>query len=171
MKKNKIIIILISTITLSFSSLSLKYDRNQPIHISSQSQHAIIKKNIVIFWDDVLLTQGNMKLTANKLTVNRGSKTHNQTILAEGNPATFYRLLDTGKPVNAKANSIYYDVSKEQITLIGNAQIKQLTSEVNGEKIIYYLHNEELIVKSGKGRNKRVETVLLPSQFKKQKNK
>jgi lipopolysaccharide export system protein LptA len=169
MKKNSKIVILLSSIAFSFSSIALESDSSQPIHVSSQSQHAQMKKNVVIFFNNVLLTQGSMKLTANKLTVTRSAKAHHETMLAEGNPATFYRTLDDKRPVNAEAKRIYYDVANAKITLTGDAQVKQLTSQVNGEKIIYYLHSQELIVKSGTGKNARVKTILLPSQFEKKK--
>jgi len=171
MKKNNKIVILLSSIafSISFSSLALESDTSQPIHVSSRSQHAKMQKNVVTFLDNVLLTQGSMKLTANKLVVTRSTKARHATMLAEGNPATFYRLLDDNKPVHAKAKRIYYDVAHAKITLTGNAQVKQLSSAANGEKIIYYLHSQELIVKSGTGKNNRVQTVFLPTQFEKKK--
>ena len=52
----------------------------------------------------------------------------------KGNVATFYQTQEDGRPFNAEANSIYYDVAKSTITLTGNAQVKQLDSRINGAK-------------------------------------
>ena len=57
-----------------------------------------------------------------------------------------------------------------KITLSGNAQVKQLNSQVNGSEIIYFLNTEELIVNTGTSEDDRVNTVFLPAQFEKNKD-
>ena len=165
MKINKKIAMTVSALTLSFSSFALESDYDKPIHVTSYDQHAQIKKNIVIFTHDVLLTQGSIKLTGDKLTVTRTPKRNHETMHAVGKVATFYQTQDDGKPFNAYANSIFYDVAKAKVTLIGNASVKQLNSEIKGSKIIYFLNTEELLVEGVKGKKQRVETVFLPVDF------
>lgn len=165
MKKNKKIAIALSALTLSFSSFALESDYDKPIHVTSFDQHAQMKKNIVVFSNDVLLTQGTIKLTGDKLTVTRTAKRNHETMHAIGKVATFYQTQDDGKPFNAYGNSIFYDVAKAKITITGNARVKQLDSEIKGAKIIYFLNTEELIVESKKGKKQRVETVFLPANF------
>lgn len=151
----------------SFSAQSLQSDYDQSINVSSVSQHAKMKSNTVTFVDDVLLTQGSIKVTSDKLTVIRGEAANQEVMIAEGKTATFFQLQDDGKPFDAQANTIYYDVAQAKITLTGNAQIKQLDSQINGSKIIYFLETEELIVESGQNGQGRVKTVFLPAQFQK----
>lgn len=156
----------------SFSAQSLQSDYDQPINVSSVSQHAKMKSNTITFIDDVLLTQGTIKITANKLTVIRGKATNQEIMIAEGDVATFYQTQDDGKPFDAQANIIHYDVAQSKITLTGNAQVKQLDSQINGSKIVYFLETEELIVESSQNGQERVKTVFLPAQFeKKDENK
>lgn len=152
----------------SLSTQALQSDYDQPINVSSVSQHAQMKNSTVTFIDDVLLTQGSIKITADKLTVVRGEKSNSEVMIAEGNVATMHQLQDDGKPFDAQANSINYDVAQAKITLTGNAQVKQLDSKINASKIIYFLNTEELIVESGKNADARVKTVFLPAQFDKQ---
>ena len=149
----------------SFSAQSLQSDYDQPINVSSISQHAQMKSSTVTFIDDVLLTQGTIKITADKLTVIRGKEANQEVMIAEGNVASFYQTQDDGKPLHAQAEKIHYDVATSQITLTGNAQIKQLDSKINAAKIIYFLETEELIVESSKNSKERVKTVFLPAQF------
>lgn len=163
MKKNKISVI-ISMLVISFSSVAVESDFDQPIHVSSISQHASMKDNTVVFQDEVLLTQGTIKLTADKLTIIRGDKPNHEIMIAEGKTATFYQTQEDGRPLDAQANKIHYDVAKSTITLSGNAQIKQLDSQINGSKIVYSLDSEELTV-SNDGQKQRVTTVFLPAQF------
>ena len=151
----------------SFSAHSLQSDYDQSINVSSVSQHAKMKSNTVTFVDDVLLTQGSIKVTSDKLTVIRGEESNQEVMIAEGKTATFYQTQDDGKPFDAQAETIYYDVAEAKITLTGNAQIKQLDSQINGSKIVYFLETEELIVESNQNGKERVKTVFLPAQFQK----
>lgn len=166
MKINKIAIVF-STLLFSMSSFSLESDFSKPIHVSSISQHAKMKDNIVIFLDDVLLTQGTIRLTGDKLTVLRGAEPNHEIMITDGQLATFYQTQDDGKPFDAEANNIHYDVAKSKIILTGNAQVKQLDSQINGAKIVYFLDSEELIVTTEIGEKERVKTVFLPAQFEK----
>ncbi|AGH81894.1 OstA family protein [Psychromonas sp. CNPT3] len=170
MKKIKIGLIS-SALLFSLSAWALESDYVKPIHVSSISQHAKMKNNSITFVDDVLLTQGSIIIKADKLIVTRTAQPNHEQMLAKGNVATFYQTQEDGRPFNAQANSIHYDVAKSKITLTGNAQVKQLDSRINGAKIIYYLNTEELIVMSDKNNEKRVKTVFLPAQFEKNNNK
>ena len=158
---------MIGVVLLSLSVTALESDYDQPINVSSVSQHAKMKTNTIVFTEDVLLTQGTIKITGDKLTVIRGIKPNHDIMIAEGQVATFYQTQDDGKPFDAEADTIHYDVAKSKITLTGNAQVKQLGSQINGSKIIYFLETEELTVESDKGGKQRVKTVFLPAQFKK----
>jgi lipopolysaccharide export system protein LptA len=160
---------LASALLFSFSSVALESDYEQPIHVSSLTQHAKMKKNTVVFAKEVLLTQGTIKITADKLTVIRGKQPNHEIMVADGNLATFYQTQDDGKPLEAQAKSIRYEVAKGKITLNGKAQVKQLDSQVNGSQIIYFLETEELVVNTGDKENERVQTVFLPAQFEKPK--
>ena len=166
MKLSKVSLIL-GMAMCSLSAHSLQSDYDQPINVSSVSQHAQMKSSTVTFIDDVLLTQGTIKITGDKLTVIRAEETKQEVMIAEGKVATFYQTQDDGKPLDAQANTIHYDVATAKITLTGNAQIKQLDSKINAAKIIYFLETEELIVESGKNSSERVKTVFLPAQFEK----
>jgi len=168
MKINKLSL-LFSTLLLSFSSIALESDYDQPINVSSVSQNAQMKKNTLVFLKDVLLTQGTIKITADKLTVIRGSLPNHEIMIAAGNVATFYQTQADGKPFDAQAKTIHYDVAKAKITLTGNAQVKQLDSQINGSTIVYFLDTEELIVSTGEDKDERVNTIFLPAQFEKEK--
>lgn len=169
MNLNKLAVLLMVSLVNS-NALALESDFDQPIHVSSVKQHASMKTNTIIFTDEVLLTQGSIKITADKLTVIRGSKPNHETMTAEGDVAVFHQIQDDGKPLDAEAKHIIYDVAKGKITLTKNAQVKQLDSQVNGAKIVYFLETQELNVSTDQNKQERVKTVFLPAQFEKDKS-
>ncbi len=71
--------------------------------------------------------------------------------------------LDDGKPVDGRANKVHYDLGTEFLTLTGNAELKQLDSKINGERITYDVKKQQLKA-NGNGKS-RVQTVLIPTQL------
>ncbi|QBQ64460.1 lipopolysaccharide transport periplasmic protein LptA [Actinobacillus indolicus] len=155
-------------LSVSFSATALKGDTDKPINIDSGSQSLDMENNVVVFSDNVVITQGSIKINASKVTITRqeGKK---ETIDASGAPVTFQQTLDNGKPVNGKGNSVHYDLGTEFLTLIGNAELKQLDSFIKAEKITYDVKKQQL--KATSGGKSRVKTVLIPSQLQDSKKK
>lgn len=150
----------------NLSAYALKSDTDQPINIDSGSQSVDMNTNVVVFSDNVVITQGSIKVNANKVTITR-QEGKRETLDAIGSPVTFQQTLDDGKPVNGKGNSVNYDLNSEFLTLTGNAELKQLDSFIKAEKITYDVKKQQLKATSGgKG---RVKTVLIPTQL--QQNK
>lgn len=155
-------VVLTALLGLSYSAYALKGDTDQPINIDSGSQSLDMNSNVVVFTDNVLITQGSIKVTASKVTITRqeGKK---ETLDASGSPVTFQQTLDDGKPVNGKGNSVHYDLNTEFLTLIGNAELKQLGSFIKAEKITYDVKKQQL--KATSGGKTRVKTVLIPTEL------
>ncbi|QIW15514.1 lipopolysaccharide transport periplasmic protein LptA [Pasteurellaceae bacterium RH1A] len=153
---------LTALLTTSLSAHALKGDTDQPINIDSGSQSLDMENNVVTFSDNVVITQGSIKINAAKVTITRqeGKK---ETIDATGSPVTFQQTLDNGKPVNGKGNSVNYDLNNEFLTLTGNAELKQLDSFIRANKITYDVKKQQLRATSG-GKS-RVRTVLIPNQL------
>ena len=170
MNLNKLAVLL-SISLFSHYGAALESDFNQPIHVSSVKQHAKLKTNTLTFIDEVLLTQGSIKITADKLTVIRGTEPNTEIMIAEGNIASFHQIQDDGKPLDAEAKTIRYDVAQGKITLTESALVKQLDSQITGAKIVYYIGTEELNVTTDQLKQERVKTVFLPSQFEKDSSK
>lgn len=151
----------------SFSALALKNDTNQPINIVSDNQSLDMDNRIVTFTDNVVITQGSILIKADKVVITRPAEKSGkkETIEAFGRPVTFQQTLDNGKPVKGKANKVHYDLTTEFLTLTGNAELKQLDSKINSERISYDVKKQQLKAKGSA--NARVKTVLIPSQLNK----
>lgn len=155
-------------LSMAFSANALKGDTDQPINIDSGSQSLDMENNVVIFSDNVVITQGSIKINASKVTITRqeGKK---ETVDASGSPVTFQQTLDNGKPVNGKGNSVHYDLGTEFLILTGNAELKQQDSFIKANKITYDVKKQQL--KATSGGSSRVKTVLIPNQLQNNKKK
>lgn len=171
MKSKNKILLATALIMASFSASALKDDTNQPINIVSDNQSLDMENNVVTFTDNVVITQGSILIKANKVVITRPPEGSDkkETVEAFGNPVTFHQKLDNGKPADGKADKVHYDLGKEFLTLIGNAELKQLDSKINGNVITYDVKKQQL--KASSTANSRVRTVLIPNQLNDNKKK
>lgn len=164
-KQSLILAILLS---LSLPVSALKGDTEQPINIQSGSQSFDMEKNVLVLNDNVVITQGTIKLNADKVTVKR-KEGQKEEIDANGSPVTFQQTLDNGKLVNGKAAVAHYDLANEFLVLTGNAELKQQDSFVTADKITYDVKKQQLKAMSNtKG---RVKTILIPTQLQENSSK
>jgi lipopolysaccharide export system protein LptA len=137
-------------------------DYQQPVVVDSVTQQAELNENKVTFLQDVVITQGSIIIHANKVVVLRHEK-GNDEMIATGNPATFFQILDNGKPVNASASELRYQLKDRLVTLTGKAELKQDDNKVNGDIIRYDIQKQQMIAQSSKG--SRVKTIFLPQEI------
>ncbi len=154
-------------LSLSLAPFSTVYgvtnDAQQPINIESKTQNFDMKKNTIIFDGDVVITQGSIKINADKVIILR-QKGKKEIINAYGKPMKFHQLLENDKPIDGQANQAHYDLGTEFLTLTGNAELKQRDSFVKANKITYDVKKQQL--KAAKqNSSSRVKTVLIPTQL------
>ena len=116
---------------------ALKSDKSQPINI--QADHGDFRADpnnnsngTGIYTGHVVITQGSIKLTADKAILHVVNNELDTADVA-GSPATFEQTPDNGEPMHGRALEITYDASKNQIDLITEAQITQAVNQVNGQ--------------------------------------
>lgn len=166
-KINRLLINITLLTTLSGLSpwvLALRDDASKPINIESDQQQLDIQHNIVTFTGNVVLTQGSIKIHADKIIVTRPAGEKGKEVMdGYGNPATFYQMQDNGKPIQGHALHMRYQTAQQRVELTGKALLKQLDSSISGDRIVYLVQQQHMQAFSNKG--KRVTTVLLPSQL------
>ncbi len=95
----------------SLPALAKTGDTDQPIHIESDQQSLDMQGNVVTFTGNVVVTQGTIKINADKVVVTRpGNEKGKEVIEGFGNPATFYQMQDNGKPVKGRASKMRYEL-------------------------------------------------------------
>ncbi|MDE3946055.1 lipopolysaccharide transport periplasmic protein LptA [Glaesserella parasuis] len=156
------LVLIIALCLVNLSVKALETDRNMPIKIDSGSQSLDMERNIVTFSDNVVVTQGSIKLNAEKVTIIRRD-TQKELIEAFGTPVVFQQTLHNEKIVTGTANSVHYDLDSEFLILRGNAELKQLDSAIKAEKITYDVKKQNL--KATSNDRQRVKTVLIPNQL------
>ncbi|MEE1675426.1 lipopolysaccharide transport periplasmic protein LptA [Agarivorans aestuarii] len=148
---------------LSWGSQALEDDFNKQIIVDADRQQVNIKENRVTFYNNVVVTQGSIKMHAEELSVIGSEEKGSEVMIAKGEPATFYQLLDSGKPIEAEANEVRYDLKSQTLTLTTNAQLKQEESLVKGKMINYSINKQEMVAQGDE--NSRVTTIFLPQQI------
>ncbi|MFT5234989.1 MAG: lipopolysaccharide export system protein LptA [Shewanella sp.] len=162
MKQNTVIITALLCL-ISFSSLAKTDDLKQEVKISAASQEADIKNNQIIFNGPVEVTQGSVKINADKLRAYSKEGTGGRILVATGNPATYSQIMEDGRPANASAQEIIYELSKRTLILKGNATLEQDGSQVTGDQIRYNIAKQQLIAESSG--NDRVITIIQPENY------
>ncbi len=151
---------LTALILLMPSANAEKFDVEQEIKISSSRQAADLKNKIFSYIDNVIISQGTLKIHAELVQVITQVENNNKIYIAKGAPATFEQTLQDGSPINLQANEIRYEPSKNIVVISGNALLRQEGSEVSGSKITYNFETEYVNAESLE--NAKVETVLQP---------
>lgn len=166
MNKNSVNALLLGSLLIgSLPALAVTGDSEKPVNIDSVNQALDLQGNVATFTGNVIVTQGTIKITADKVVVTRPGGDSNKTIVdAYGNPATFYQMQDNGKPVKGHAAKLHYELANDFVELTGNAFIEQQDSNIKGDRITYLVKEQKMQAYS-QGQNKRVTTVLVPSQL------
>lgn len=138
-------------------------DLLQEVKISASSQEADIKNNQLIFNGPVIVTQGSIEIKADQLRAYSKDNNSSKILVATGKPATYFQIMDDGKPANASANEIRYELASRTLTLLGNATLEQEGSQVAGTQIRYNIAKQQLIAE-GSG-DERVITIIQPENY------
>ena len=129
----------------SLSAQAKTGDTDQPIHIESDQQSLDMQGNVVTFTGNVVVTQGTIKINADKVVVTRPGG-------------------EKGKEViDGRASKMHYELQNDFVVLTGNAHLEQIDSNIQGDKITYLVKEQKMQAFSNKGG--RVTTVLVPSQL------
>lgn len=162
------------TLTLSASVFALQTDSAQPIAVHADKFNGDEVKQTAIYSGDVVVDQGSIRLTGDRLTLRITAKGYRQATI-NGNLAKFrqQRDPDPKNPVDewvfANARQIVYDEETDTITLTGAARLSRTENGVEkdsteGEKIIYDMRNARSSVDGAvtSGQRQRVTTIIAP---------
>ncbi|PIT51162.1 lipopolysaccharide transport periplasmic protein LptA [Snodgrassella alvi] len=148
----------------SVHAWALNSDRQQPIQIEAD-QGSLDKQNqTTVFTGNVKMRQGTMYMNAARVTAHKDNA-GNQTIIADGKPATFGQQLEKDGMVFGQGDNVHYESQSGIVTITGNAQVNRGGDMARGAVIIYNTNTEVYTVKSApKG---RVHVIIQPQQKKK----
>ncbi len=141
---------------------------NNEVSIVADKQQAVLKKNVVIFQNNVEITYGNILIKADLLEAHRrielGDK--KELLIASGTPATYLEKLENGGVISASAKEIKFDLATKTLIIKGQAKIIQEGQQINAETIIYDQNKKLISAEKDKNSNQRVHTILTPEKKK-----
>lgn len=117
---------------------ALDSDSEQPLYIEADRVEVREEETMSLYAGHVLITQGSLRLSADEVTVYHREDRRPRQIIALGTPARLTQRLDNGDDeLQASALRLEYDVERDQLTLIEQAELIQGDDRVNGERILY----------------------------------
>lgn len=153
---------------LGMSAAVVAADRDQPIRIQANSATLDDRSNTAVYTGDVIITQGSMRLTGGRVTLNTDAEGAVSKIVSQGSPATYNQTPEGGSPVAARGQTIEYMADADRVVLIDNAFLEQDGNTFQGEYISYDINRE--VVDAGRassesatsGQQDRIEIVIQP---------
>lgn len=153
------LLLLIYSATLGFAEQTVPtIDTSLPVEIQSQQLEMLQQENKSIFSGDVIVTQGDMTLSADQLIV--FFIEDNQIERLEANGKVRFSQLDRV----ATSEKAVYRQSEGILLLLGNARVQQGKNLVSGDEITFYVVENRSVVKGSS--QKRVKAVIVQEEKK-----
>lgn len=149
-------------------ALAERADREKEIVVGADRLTADDANRVSTFEGAVVVTQGTMRMTANKVTVREDAERHKYYV-ANGNPVTFRQKRDkVDEWVEGSAERAEFDDRADVLKLFNRARVKSNLNEITGDFISYDMRRE-LAEVSGAPPGKevpanagRVKVIILP---------
>jgi lipopolysaccharide export system protein LptA len=156
--------------TLTLPAAALDSDRRQPVQLSARRAEMNNATGVGVYTGAVVLTQGSMRITANKMTVYTAPGGDLSRVVAEGEGenATF-RQLPEGQRQYIDARAPYMEYRPQtpgHVLLKGGAVLTQGKNEFTGEVIRYDLRQNTVIAQSAQGSDQRIRITFFPEKEK-----
>lgn len=166
-----VFILPISVCGLAQAQTKLKMDKAQPIEIQSDRLDAYQEKRVVIFSGNAIATQGERKISADRLLIYYKApsggpvKKNINDVAAVGD---LERLEAQGHVTITETNRIVtgnhavFHQDSQKIVITGHAVMKEGKNTIRGGKIIVFLDEDRGVVESDE--RKRVTATIYPDE-------
>lgn len=115
-------------------------DSKQPVQFESKGLQALKEKGTAELIDDVVVTQGTMRMEADKAKIYYDDNVKDVVrVVAEGNVKIFKIDEETGEKIKAFGDRVEFDNKLRTVVLDGNPRLWRGADLVRGKKIIYEL--------------------------------
>jgi len=117
--------------------LAEKSDREKEINIGADLLTGDDNARVTVFDGNVVITQGTMRITANKVTVKEDAD-RNKFYVANGAPVTFRQKRDKAEDyIEGWAARAEFDDKSAKLKLFDKARLKSVQGEITGDLITY----------------------------------
>lgn len=143
--------------------LALDADSGQPMLVEADAAEFDEKQAISLYLGNVEVQQGSMRIRADEVLVHHKPNRQPRKIIAIGNPVRYRQLLDDDPDeVRARAQRMEYEVEREEITLIDDAELIQGEDRFQSDRIIYNRITERLTAGTSARGRERVKIRIEP---------
>jgi lipopolysaccharide export system protein LptA len=173
LSRSSLYLLVASFVTLIFISHSApcwaeQADREKPIVAESDKLTLDNVKKISIFEGNVIITQGTMRITADRVQITE-DKDGMRHASGTGNPCTFRQKRDgVDEYVDGHSQRFEYDGKIDRLELFEQAELKRGQDDVKGEYIAYDTVTEFFKVNGNASRDAsgagRVHAIIQPAQ-------
>ena len=161
--------LLAGIVTLAAPALAERADREKEIVVGADHLTADDAKRTSVFEGNVVVTQGTMRMTANKVTVKEDANRH-KFYVAYGEPVTFRQKRDNvDEYVEGFALRAEFDDLNDIVKLFDKARVKSNQNELTGNYIQYDMRRELAEVQGAPPGatpppNSRVKVTIIPAK-------
>jgi lipopolysaccharide export system protein LptA len=157
------VLLTVVLVCVSSYALSMPQDREQPIQLEADRAELDQKSGVSIYEGNVVITQGSMRLAADKATVFTDNGVF-QRIEATGQPVRWrYKPADDKDELFGTSRRMEYDATKNIITMTNSAKVIQNKDVFTGDRIDYDLTADLVKARGEDGR--RIQITIQPRQI------
>lgn len=154
--------LLLLTLLLPALVLARSTDREAEVEVDASGGDFVLNDDGQSILTGVTITQGTMKIEAEKATLTRSGGDMSR-ILLEGSPARLQQQNDNGEWMKARARRIDHDPVSEVIVLTGAVEVDQGGNTMRGERLTYDTRSGRLNADGGGG-DGRIRMTLQPKK-------
>lgn len=148
MKRTRFILTAFAAFLWAGYAHALTTDKDQPIEIEADAAELDDKKNVTVYTGSVVVVQGSIRMTGDKMTVYYTEENDLESVIMTGNPATYKQLPDDSDVYDeARARRMEYYSPQNLIVLIDDAEVKQEGLRFSGNRIEYDTENSRIKAK------------------------
>ncbi len=142
---------------------ALSSDSEQPINIEADRATLDDARNIVTYEGSVVVTQGTIRIVADRVELHYTGQRELAKAVAVGNPARYRQLPDDSQEyVKARSRTMEYLTAKNLLYLINEARVTQGSDSVAGQRITYDTVKHRAVAQAGKAAKERVTVTIHP---------
>lgn len=157
----------LATLAAALPAHAERADREKEIVVGADKLTADDANRTSTFDGNVVVTQGTMRMTANRVTVKEDADRH-KFYVANGTPVTFRQKRDNADEwVEGFADRAEFDDRNDVLKLYNRAKVKSNQNEITGDFISYDMRREVAEVSGAPPGQKpppesRVKVIILP---------
>ncbi|MCU7797620.1 MAG: lipopolysaccharide transport periplasmic protein LptA [Candidatus Thiodiazotropha sp. (ex Myrtea spinifera)] len=140
---------------------ALSGDRDQPMHLEADSVSIDEGTGISLYQGNVVITQGSLKLWADRLWIHRrDGKT--DKLISEGQPTRFQQTTDEQEEVRGHALRAEFYVDRDELLLFDDALLEQGPDQFRSDRIIYNRTSSQVKAGTSADGKQRVQVIIEP---------